>query len=64
MQSKTTIWKNEVGGLVLVETIPGLPYGAKEKVFIPNFGEAYRSSIKKSGSGTNETIVEVGYTLK
>lgn len=61
---KTTIWKNGVDGLTLVKTIPGLPYGTQTAVFIEGLGEAVYSGIQKSGSGTNESVVEVKYTLK
>ena len=60
--AKTTIWKD--GGHKLVKTIHGLPYGTQENIFITGLGEAYRSAVQVSGSGDNESITEVKYTLK
>ena len=60
--AKTTIWKD--GGQNLVKTIDGLPYGTQENIFITGLGKAYRSGIQVSGSGDNESITEVKYTLK
>jgi hypothetical protein len=62
IEPKTTIWKD--GGLSLVKTIRGLPYGTSDTAFIEGLGKAVCSGIQKSGSGNNESIVEVKYTLK
>jgi len=61
---KTTIWKSTAGGTTLVKTLRGLPYGTARTAFIEGLGEANLSGTQKSGSGNNETIVEVMYTLK
>ena len=52
---------------VLVKTLLGLPYGVPSigtTVNIPEYGQATCDHIQKSGSGSNETIVEVSFTLK
>ena len=64
VQPKTTIWRNGPNGLTLVKTIDGLPYDVATTVFIEGLGEANRSGIQKSGSGKNEVVTEVQYTLK
>ena len=64
LEPKTTIWKRGIDGLTLVKAFPGLPFGDKERIFVENLGEALRSGITKSGSGENETVAEVAYTLK
>ena len=61
LDPKTTIWD---GGNKLVKTIPGLPYGTQETVFIAGLGEVFRSGIEYSCSGDNKSITEVKYTLK
>ena len=64
LEPKTTIWKRGVDGLTLVKTFPGLPFGDRERIFVENFGEVLRSSVTKHGSGENETVEEVAYTLQ
>jgi len=66
---KTFIFKIESDGKtrVLIKTLPGLPYGVPNigtTVNIPEYGEATCDRIQKSGSGSNETVVEVSFTLK
>jgi hypothetical protein len=61
---KTTIWKQTTGGLQLVKTIPGLPYGTSQTAFIEGLGNARRSGIANAGSGASETVKEVKYTLE
>lgn len=61
---KTTVWKNGANGRTLVTSLQGLPYGTAQTAAIEGFGEALRSGIQKSGSGNNEIVVEVQYTLK
>ncbi len=61
--SKTTVWRNGPEGLILVKTIRGLPYGTERTIFIDSLGEAQRSGIQKSGSGNNEGVTEIKYTL-
>ena len=60
---KTKIWKNSPDGKILVNTLPGLPYGTGPKAFIPNLGQAALTGVLKSGSGAGEMVVEVEYTL-
>lgn len=61
---KTTVWKDGPSGQVLVKSLEGLPYGTQASVYIPDLGEATFAGIQKAGSGSEETIVEVRYTLK
>ncbi len=59
---KTTIW--EYGGIKHIKTMHGLPYGVAEKIYIEGLGEALKTGVIKSGSGSNESIIEVKYELK
>lgn len=61
--ARTTIWQNTPNGLALLRTIPGLPYGTASKVFIDGLGEARQTGRQTTGSGRNEAIVEIKYTL-
>ncbi len=63
----TKILRAGPGGAIIVAEIPGLPYGAPKigtLVLIPQYGEVTCSGIQKCGSGINETINEVSFTLK
>lgn len=61
--AKTTIWRTTANGTVLVKTLAGLPYGTASIVHIEGLGQATRSGIQTTGSGANEAVVEVKYTL-
>ena len=63
---KSTIWREGPAGKTLVATLSGLPYGDPARgtpVFIPNHGQARCSGHTTSGTGVNETIMEVEFTL-
>ena len=64
IDAKTTIWKNTSDGLALVQTLPGLPFGAAMEISVPGLGAARRSGMQTTGSGKGEVIKEVRYTLK
>ena len=64
INAKTTIWRNTPAGLTLIQTLPGLPFGTATEISVAGLGEARRSGMQTSGSGSNEAITEVRYTLK
>ena len=64
VKQKTTIWKTKNGETILIMTLPGLPYGTSNTVFIEGVGEAIQSGVQSTGSGNNKSIVEVKYTIK
>lgn len=67
MVQVTKILRAGQGGSVLVQTLQGLPFGAPvigTVINIPGFGLASCSGHEKSGSGKNETIDAVSFTLK
>ena len=61
--TQTKIWKNNPNGKILVSTVAGFPFGTELQAFIPKFGQAARTGIQTSGSGQNEILLEVEYTL-
>jgi hypothetical protein len=64
---RTTIWKPGPGGETLITTLHGLRFGAPQigtPVHVPDMGQATCSGIQKTGSGSNEHIVEARFTLK
>ncbi|HEY8707786.1 MAG TPA: hypothetical protein VIM34_07285, partial [Burkholderiaceae bacterium] len=63
-KTRTTVWREEAGGKVRLQTLEGLPFGTEEIIFIPGFGQALKTGSQTSGSAPNETLVEVQYTLK
>ena len=63
----TTIWREQGGTTVLVETIRGLPFGTPNmgaRVPTQKYGEARCTGVRKSGTGKNEQVVEVKLTVK
>jgi hypothetical protein len=65
IEQKTTIWGGP-HGMTLVVTLPGFPYGTPNMgsvVNIPGHGKAHCSGIQKTGTGVNELIMEVRFTL-
>jgi len=63
---KTTIWRQGQGGKALVATLNGLPFGKPPigtSVYIPNYGQARCSGHSTTGSGADETTLEVEFTL-
>jgi hypothetical protein len=66
MNQKTTIWKSRSDGTVLLESLHGLPFGAPsmaDKINIPKYGEVQCTGISRSGTGSNEKITEVKFTI-
>ena len=64
---KTTIWREGANGLALVATEPGLPYGTPTIGIVlhhPSYGEARCSGVTHSGSGANQSVIEVKITVK
>lgn len=59
----TKIWKVGPSGQTLVRTLPGLPYGIEMTAVIGDLGEAKRTGIQKSGTGIEERIIAVDFTL-
>lgn len=59
----TKIWKIGPSGQSLVRTLPGLPYGVEMTALIGDLGRAKRTGIQKSGTGIDERIIAVDFTL-
>ena len=64
-EARTTVWQNRPRAtvLVLVRTLKGLPYGTSEIAMIEGLGRAHRTGVTRTGTGDNEAVVEVFYTL-
>jgi len=65
---KTTIWKLESDGLTKqVYTFPGLPFGVLENgqvVHVPSYGQATCFGVERSGSGMNQSVLEIKLKIK
>lgn len=64
---KTTIWREGADGLTLVATEPGLPYGTPtigNVLRLPSYGEVRCSGVAHTGSGVNQSIVEIKLTVR
>jgi hypothetical protein len=62
----TTIWKHSRGETYLFATIDGFPFGTPNygtPVDLPQYGVATCTGRSASGSGQNETITEIRFTL-
>lgn len=64
---KTTIWRKTSDGVILVATLPDLPYGVPSVgriVCLVNYGKAQCSRVVSSGSRELQSVVEVQFTIR